>query len=29
MVKETVEKPTGGVQGTFLCVFNAMKHDQV
>lgn len=29
VVKETAEEPTGGVQGIFLCVFNAMKHDQV
>lgn len=29
VVNETVEEPTDGVRGTFLCVFNAMKHDQV
>lgn len=26
---ETVEEPTEGVRQTFLCVFNAMKHDRV
>lgn len=29
VVKETVEEPTDGVQGTFLCVFNAVKRDGV
>lgn len=29
VVNETVEEPTNGVRGTFLCVFNAMKHDRI
>lgn len=29
VVKETVEEPTSGVRETFLCVFNAVKHDRV
>lgn len=29
VVHETMEEPTDGVQGTFLCVFNAAIHNRV